>query len=166
MSSPPAAVVTGADPAPPAPYAPGGPRKSLWAVRVVAVLHALVVLAQPVLAGFFLDGDVDAIVVHEGNAHLAVGMAFFLGIAGIVYAWPGGGRWWPALAGLGFLLLEEAQTGFGYGRILAVHIPLGVLLVVVALAFAAWTFRASARRLRRARKAGPPENAGPQEGDA
>ena len=37
------------------------PRVSLWSLRVVLTVHLLAVLAQPVLAGLFLTGDVDAI---------------------------------------------------------------------------------------------------------
>ena len=40
------------------------PRVSLWPLRVVLTAHLLAVLAQPVLAGRFLTGDVDAIGWH------------------------------------------------------------------------------------------------------
>jgi hypothetical protein len=33
---------------------------------------------------------------------------------------------WPALASLALLLAEELQIGFGYARMLALHVPLGV----------------------------------------
>ena len=40
------------------------PRTSLWALRIVITVLLLAVLAQPVLAGLFLTGDIDAISVH------------------------------------------------------------------------------------------------------
>lgn len=53
---------------------------------------------------------------------------------------PGRGPGWPALASLALLLAEILQLGFGYGRVLALHVPLGVAIfgLTVALALGAW----------------------------
>src|SRR5919107_818315 len=84
---------------------PGAGRRSLLVLRVVAVLHAVVMLAQPVLAGRYLDGAV-------------------------VFAWRGHGRRWPIWLSLAVAVGVEVQVGFGYASLLVVHVPLGVSLIV------------------------------------
>ncbi|MDT3442613.1 hypothetical protein QOZ89_23885 [Pseudofrankia sp. BMG5.37] len=54
-----------ADPPPPA---DAGPRVTLHVLRVVAVLHSLAFLGQPVFAGRYLEGDIDALALHDANA--------------------------------------------------------------------------------------------------
>jgi hypothetical protein len=130
------------------------PRKSLVALRIVAVLHLLVFFLQPVLAGIYLNGDFDAIGLHELNAQIVTGMVFFQLVAAIVYAAGGGGRLWPIWFSLGLALLEETQKGLGYERLVAFHIPLGILLLMTQLFFTHWTFSARAKvaRVPKARK--------------
>ena len=41
-----------------------GPRITLGLLRLVVTAHLVAVLAQPVFAGRYLTGDVDAITVH------------------------------------------------------------------------------------------------------
>lgn len=125
------------------------PRATLWTLRVLLTLHVLAVLAQPLLAGLYLSGDVDAIAVHGtvGSALAALGLVLIAGAAAYVLA--GRGRWW-VLPGIVVLFFAEGlQVGFGYARQLNLHVPLGVLVVTVSILLAAWVWTPAARRSRR-----------------
>lgn len=127
------------------------PRVSLTLLRVWALLHLVFVLAQPVLAGIYLNGDIDAIAIHGANANLLTLVAFAQFLAAIGYATAGGGRWWPVWFSFLLMLVEETQKAFGYLGQLGLHVPLGVTIVVTVTLFAIWTFSASANRPRRRR---------------
>jgi hypothetical protein len=129
---------------------PLGPRRTLGVLRVVAVLHALSAIGQPMLAGIYLDGDVDALQVHEINSMAVSGLGSVQFVAAVVYVWAGRGRTWPLWATLGIVLAEQVQTGFGYEGQVAVHIPLGVSIIATQILLTVWLFRASAGRSRRA----------------
>jgi hypothetical protein len=110
-------------------------------LRVVVLLHAALVLAQAAFAGQFLGGDGAWVRVHEANA----GIIYMVGLVQLVLAilvWrPGRGPGWPALASLVLLLAEQLQMGFGYARILALHVPLGVAIFGLTVAMAVGTRR-------------------------
>jgi hypothetical protein len=144
-------AVTEAAAAPPP--ADRGPRATLQVLRVVAVLHSLGFLAQPVFAGGYLMGDVDALALHDVNAFVITGLDVIqLGCA-IAYFWKGRGRAWPIWASLAIALAVEVQVGMGYERLLVVHLPLGVSLAVGQIVTTVWLFRAAATtpRPRRSR---------------
>lgn len=106
------------------------------AISVAATLLAL----QAVFAGQFLGGTYDALGTHRENATVA-GIAVLVAAVAAVPMWrPGGGRLWPVLACLGLFGLIAAQIAIGFARIIAVHVPLGVLIVVatVLLTVRAW----------------------------
>ncbi|GAB1510443.1 hypothetical protein [Actinophytocola sp. KF-1] len=144
------ASTTAANPASGIAAAPPGPRATLWVLRSFAVLHSLCAVGQPVLAGIYLGGDVDAIAVHEINASVVSGLGIAQLVAAIVYVWAGTGRAWPLWASLGLVLAEQVQAGLGYEGIVAIHVPLGVTVIALQLLLTVWVFRASARRSRRA----------------
>jgi hypothetical protein len=125
------------------------PRKSLWALRILAILHAVATVMQPVLAGSYLSGSVDSLAMHEMNAHIVTLFAMAMFVAGLVYAIAGRGRWRVAFAPIGMFLLEFVQEIFGYSQSLAVHIPLGVAVVLINVLFAIWTFTPGACKTRR-----------------
>ncbi|CAA9380071.1 MAG: hypothetical protein AVDCRST_MAG66-191 [uncultured Pseudonocardia sp.] len=126
------------------------PRVTLWLLRAVVTAHLVAVLGQPVWAGLFLTGDVDAIAVHGTVGSLLA--AWGLLTAGVALAYVVGGRgplWVVPLAVVHFLA-TGVQIGAGYGRDLGLHIPLGVALVAVAVVLAAWVWSPAAARPRRA----------------
>jgi len=146
-----------------APPLPDRPRASLQVLRVVAVLHSFAFLAQPMFAGGYLMGDVDALAWHDANAFVVTGLDVIqLGCA-VVFFWKGRGRAWPIWASLAIALAVEVQVGMGYERLLVVHLPLGVSLAVGQVLATVWLFRAAAaqprsrraRRSRRSRSAEP-----------
>lgn len=125
-----------------------GPRATLTALRVVAVLHALSAIVQPMLAGIYLGGEVDAIDVHGINAHVVSGLAVIQLIVAIAFAWRGRGRRWPLYCSLGLVLAEQVQVGLGFEGVVAVHIPLGVSIISLQVLLTVWLFRAAARSAR------------------
>ncbi len=144
------ASTTAASLAPEVVAAPPGPRATLAVLRTFAVLHSLCAVGQPVLAGIYLGGDVDAIAVHEINASVVSGLGVAQLVAAVVYVWAGKGRAWPLYASLGIVLAEQVQAGLGYEGIVAIHVPLGVTVIALQLLLTVWLFRASARVSRRA----------------
>ena len=132
---------------PPAP-AEAGPRITLQVLRVVAVLHSLAFLAQPVFAGGYLMGDLDSLFAHSVNAMVVTGLDVIQLVCAIVYFWKGRGRAWPIWASLAIALAAEVQVGVGFERQLVVHLPLGVALVVGQVLTTVWLFRAAAADAR------------------
>jgi hypothetical protein len=118
-------------------------------LRIFLVPHAILVTAQPILAGYFLSGEVDAM-----DWHSPIGSSLFLIAtlqlpAAILYGFPGGGRWWPALVTVGLVIAELAQQVFGHAQNFAVHVPLGTAIVITAVWMAVWSFRSTARQGRK-----------------
>jgi hypothetical protein len=103
-------------------------------LRVVVLLHTALILAQAAFAGQFLAGDGAWVRVHEANAGIIHMVAVFQLVLAILVWRPGRGPGWPALASLALLLAEELQLGFGYARILALHVPLGVAIFGLTVA--------------------------------
>ena len=98
----------------------------LPALRVVAVLHALSFLLQPIMAGFFLSGQDSAIDMHATNATIVVVLCLVMTVLAVL-AWRR--RLIPRAAftiSLALLVVEIVQTGAGYGHVMWIHIPLGV----------------------------------------
>lgn len=81
--------------------------------------------------------------------HAAVGSAVggltlvTIGVA-IAYVARGRGRLWVLPTAVVLFLAEGLQIHFGYARVLAVHIPLGVAVVVAAVLLAIWAWTPSA----------------------
>lgn len=100
----------------------------LPALRVVSVLYALSLLAQPVLAGMFLSGQDSAVDSHATNATVVV----VLGLAVAVLAFL---AWRRKLVGrpvftvaASMLVAEGLQMMAGYQHLMWLHIPLGAVL--------------------------------------
>lgn len=117
------------------------PKVTLWLLRLTLTVHVIAVLGQPILAGLFLTGDVDAITVHGTvGSVLAAWDLLVIGTA-IAYALAVRGRIWVPLAAGALFLLVGFQIGAGYARTLQLHVPLGVAIVTLSLlaAFLVWT---------------------------
>jgi hypothetical protein len=123
------------------------PRLTLWLLRIAATVHLVLLVAQPVLAGLFLTGNVDAIDVHATVADI---VAFAeLGLIGIAVAYVvARGRWWVLVASVLLLAAVVAQMVFGYSRALQFHIPLGVAIVTTGVFLAIWAWTPAAARPR------------------
>lgn len=129
-----------------------GPRVTLRLLRAVALVHVALVVGQPLLAGMYLGGDFDALRTHATNANVVVLAALVQAGVALAYVWPGRGRLWPLPLSVGLFLAEGFQIGLGYERDLALHLPLGVTIVVAQVLFTIWVLRRSARTVRNPRR--------------
>lgn len=127
------------------------PRATLWTLRFLLTGHLVAVLAQPVLAGRYLTGDVDAIKAHGLIGSLMALGAMVLIAGALAYVVGGRGRLWVLPVMVLLFLAEGFQIGMGYSRQLHLHVPLGVAIVVAAVLLAAWVWTPSAARPRGAR---------------
>lgn len=107
---------------------------------IVAVIHTLLVLAQPVLAGMSLQGSGLALDLHAWNALSIITVAAIQVLAALLWRKPGGGPA-SALGVSGFLLVAEViQYMIGDGGLFALHLPLGIIVLFGALAAAGMAF--------------------------
>ncbi|MFF0345833.1 hypothetical protein [Kribbella sp. NPDC004875] len=129
------------------------PRVSLQLLRITLVLHALLVIAQPIAAGYFLSGNVDAMT----NVHGAIGgsvwmIALLQTVVAAFYTLAGRGRIWPSVASVLLVVAEFVQLVYGYQQNFAVHIPLGTAIVTTVVWMTVWSFRSTAGLSRREAK--------------
>jgi hypothetical protein len=115
---------------------------------VVITVNLLAVLAQPVLAGLYLTGDVDAIGVHGLIGSLLAVVALVVVAVALAYVLAGRGRLWVLPAAVLLFLAVGFQIGAGYARQLELHVPLGVTIVVTSVLLAGWVWTPSAARPR------------------
>jgi hypothetical protein len=125
------------------------PRASLWTLRIILLLHAGLVVAQPILAGYFLSGDVDAMNVHGPIGSTLWMLTMIQFVVAVLYWLVGGGRIWPTLLTVVLFFAEFVQLTFGYLQNFAVHVPLGTAIVVTVVWMTIWSFRPAARRSRK-----------------
>jgi hypothetical protein len=123
------------------------PRISLWALRVAATLHLLAVVAQPIAIGRYLDGNVTALDVHATVGSSVGVMGMVLAVIAVCYVVGGGALWVLPFAVL-LVAAEITQIALGYARRLSIHIPLGVTIVSIGVAFAIWSWQPKAGRSR------------------
>ena len=114
----------------------------LWPYRVIVTSVAALCFLQAILAGQFLSGTYSSLLAHQNTAAV-IDMLLILAIpiAVIITVW-GRRSWWPIVFVVGLLGLTSAQNWLGFGRILALHVPLGVAIVMIATAAAIWAWRA------------------------
>ncbi len=116
----------------------------LWPYRVIVTLVAALSYVQAVLAGQFLSGTYGSLLGHQNTAAV-IDMLLILAIpiAVVITVW-GRRSWWPVVFVVGLLALTSTQNQLGFARILTVHIPLGVAIIMLATAVAIWAWRATA----------------------
>jgi hypothetical protein len=117
----------------------------LWVMRAVATGEVLLLLVQAATAGQLLEGVASARTLHAAGAiPLSVLAVAELVVAVVVWR-RGRGPAWPvgASAVLVVAIFVQAMLG-GMGN-RAVHVPLGVGVVVLASVLAAWSWRPGAR---------------------
>lgn len=109
-------------------------------MRVIVSFYAVAVFLQPVLAGQFLAGNFDMVAVHNANGTLILLLTVLTTVAAILQWRPGRGPAWPVLACAALFPITGLQIGMGHARSLAVHIPLGVSLVLIAMVLLVWVW--------------------------
>ncbi|GAA1869581.1 hypothetical protein [Asanoa iriomotensis] len=126
-------------------------RERRWAYlpyRILISVAAVLVFLQPVLAGQFLSGTFGSLQRHQNVAALVDMVLIVAAPAAVLIKWPGGGPIWPSIATAAMLGVTALQNWAGFNRILGLHVPLGVTIVVLVLALAIWAWRPQAGRRR------------------
>lgn len=124
------------------------PGWAVWTLRLMVLLFAVLVLLQAGLAGLFVTGDVGMLEAHSINASMVTSVAFLQIIAAILVWKPGRGVVWPIWVSIASFVLAQAQAGLGYGRVIALHIPMGVALFGFAVGLVVGVFLPGIRRVR------------------
>jgi hypothetical protein len=131
---------------------------TLWLLRATLLLHAALALAQPVSAGSYLSGNFDILATHGSNGILLVAATAVWGVAALGRTAANRGAGWPLLLLVPVVFMAEGmQIGMGHQRNLAVHIPLGVFIVLTAVLLAVWSFTSWAHPQRRVQRVAPGE---------
>lgn len=127
-------------------------------VRVVHVVfvasafaHLVLVCAQPLLAGWSLDGDASALDLHGINGKIILTISMILIPLSVLWWRPGRGTLWAPTLTVVLFAAETFQLDTGFAGILLVHVPLGVGVVIGSLVL----FRLALSRKRRAHTSGP-----------
>ncbi|MBA2552599.1 MAG: hypothetical protein H0V10_02650, partial [Geodermatophilaceae bacterium] len=99
-------------------------RTTRWFLRAGFGVMAGLAVAQPVLAGSYLSGNLDAISVHSAIGGTLPVVGFLALILAVLHWWPGRGPAWPALVMVVLTVLIVVQANAGYSRTLGLHVPL------------------------------------------
>ena len=122
--------------------APRQPRPwAFWPLRVVALVEAVLMFDQAVYAGRFLSGDFPSLHVHRENATYTGIVLLVELITAILLRWPGRGPIWPIFFTIGMFGLVALQIIIGFSRLLVLHIPLGVGMIVGTVLMLVWVWR-------------------------
>ena len=116
------------------------PRWPYLLFRGTTACLGILSVAQAAFAGIFLSGHYDVLMAHLATAMVMVAVAVVQAVTALFLRRAGGPRS-VLLVGLLFPLLVAGQGGLGMGRVLSLHVPLGVLFVVGLLRLAAWAWR-------------------------
>ena len=113
-----------------------------WTVfRTCCTVSAVLIFNQAVFAGQFLGGSFGALRTHRENATVAGIAVLVTAVAAVLVRLFGGGPAWPALAALGLFGLIAGQIALGFARALTVHVPLGVVIIVLTGMLTRWSWR-------------------------
>ncbi|WP_410816341.1 hypothetical protein [Micromonospora sp. 050-3] len=115
-------------------------RWPIWLFRLTITTAAVLAFDQAVFAGQFLSGSYGALHLHRDTATSTVAALAASVVTATLWRRAGAGPRWPLPASIVLIVLTALQTWLGYQLILAVHIPLGVTIIVllIALTAAAW----------------------------
>ena len=119
--------------------------------RVWAVLHAVLVLAQVGLAGALLDAALGALAWHGGIGGSLILVTTVQTVLAVPAVWPGRMPGWPVAVSAVLVVADTAQVAVGHLGLLAVHVPLGVAIVVTQVVVAARALLPADRRDARRR---------------
>lgn len=105
-------------------------------------------MLQPISIGSFLQGSWAAFDMHSLVGALLVPLTMLTGVVGLVLAVLAR-RVWPGVGVIALLVLTTFQVGMGHTRLLVVHVPLGVVLVALAVWLCAWSWTRGAKGTQR-----------------
>ncbi|GAT12923.1 hypothetical protein H7I77_13860 [Mycolicibacterium novocastrense] len=107
--------------------------------RSVTATLVVVVIAQSALAGNFLGGRYDALMLHSVGARVTEVLALLQIVALVALRRAGGPKYLVPLA-VSTLVVVLAQSATGLERLTGLHIPLGVMLIlgITQLTLSVW----------------------------
>ena len=120
-----------------APHVPEWPR---WLLRSSLTLAAVLLFAQSITAGLFMTNLLAAFPVHREVATAATVAVLFSIVAAILCVRLRRDARWLIATTIGMVILVSLQAFAGYRSLTALHVPLGVITITLAIAFAAWTW--------------------------
>ncbi|MBU2662499.1 hypothetical protein KOI35_03155 [Actinoplanes bogorensis] len=108
--------------------------------RLTTTVAAVLACNQAVFAGQFLSGTYVALRLHRDGSTYTVAAVASTVLAAVLWRRLGRGPAWPIPATMALVALTAVQTFLGYRLVLAVHIPLGVtvIMLLIALTVAGW----------------------------
>lgn len=109
------------------------------AVRSLALVLVVQVVLQAALAGGFITGRLTFLDLHSANGILLVLTSGALLPATVLLVRPGRGPWWPVAFSVVFWWLVAIQVGFGFARLVGLHIPIGMAVMGLISGFAWWS---------------------------
>lgn len=112
-----------------------------WPYRITLTIAAVLLFNQAVFAGQFLGGSYPSLATHRENATYAGIAVLVAALAAIAIRWPGRGPVWPMAATFGLFGLIALQIVLGFLRLLEIHIPLGVSIIVLVVLLLVWAWR-------------------------
>jgi hypothetical protein len=115
-------------------------RWPFWLFRIAITIAAILMFDQAIFAGQFLSGNYPALLSHRNGSSAAVGAVVACIVTAAIQRRVGKGPLWPLFASIGLFLIAGIQTSLGYQLVLAVHIPLGVTLIMLVTALAVWAW--------------------------
>lgn len=118
----------------------------LGAFRLVATAYAILLATQPIWIGMFLQGSFDKLGVHRTVGGIAIGLSWLIVLVAGALWWPGRIAKWPLFGAIGLLVSLIVMFVLGSSRVVAIHVPLGVLIVSLAAALAIWSWLPVTRR--------------------
>lgn len=118
-------------------------RWAAWAFRVLITVAAVFLFNQAVLAGQFMSGTFEALEFHALGATISEVVVLVAAVAAGVARFRGRYPLWPAGVTALLFVAINVQEFVGEQRILTVHIPLGVSIIVVVSGLTVWAWRES-----------------------
>ncbi len=116
---------------------------SVRAFRVLITLAALVLFNQSLQAGEFMSGRYEFLEFHRLGATVAEGVVLLAAIAAGVARVRHRYSSWPAGLTALLLVVIQIQEWAGEQRVLSVHVPLGVSIIVAVIGLTVWAWRES-----------------------
>ncbi len=116
-------------------------RWAVWAFRILITTAAVLLFNPAVLAGQFMSGTYEALEFH---AFGATASEIVDALAMVPAGWARFRRsypLWPAVLTALLFVAINVQEFAGEERILTVHVPLGVAIIVMVSGFTVWAWR-------------------------
>ena len=116
-------------------------RWAAWAFRILITAAAVMLFNQAILAGQFMSGTFEALEFHALGATVS---EVVVALAIVPAGWARFRRrypLWPAVVTALLFVAINVQQFVGEERILTVHVPLGVSIIVAVIGLTVWAWR-------------------------